>query len=310
MKLSIVTTLYKSSPYVNEFYERISVEARKITDDYEIIFVDDGSPDDSLHKAVALHKNDNKVIVIELSRNFGHHKAIMTGLTHTGGDFVFLIDSDLEEEPELLGRFWVEMQSHNDLDVVYGVQENRKGGWLEKHSGDIFYKFFNKISDIEVPRNVITSRLTTKAYNTALVSHKEREIFLAGLWVISGFHQKPLVIKKHSHSDTTYSIRHKVSILLNSLTSFSDFPLKIIFYIGSFITVISFLFIIYLILRKLVFGVALQGWSSLIISIWLLGGLILFGIGTIGIYISKIFIETKQRPYTIIRKIHQSDKNE
>lgn len=120
MKLSIVTTLYKSSPYVDEFYERISKEAQKITDNYEIIFVDDGSPDDSLQKCITLHQQDKKVTVIELSRNFGHHKAIMIGLSHTQGFFVFLIDVGLEEEPELLGRFWQELQNDEGLDLVYG----------------------------------------------------------------------------------------------------------------------------------------------------------------------------------------------
>ena len=128
MKLSIVTTLYKSSPYIDEFYVRISKEAQKITNDYEIIFVDDGSPDDSLLKVVALYERDSRVKVVELSRNFGHHKAIMTGLSCAKGDFVFLIDSDLEEAPELLGSFWNELQKEDDLDVVYGVQEKRKGG--------------------------------------------------------------------------------------------------------------------------------------------------------------------------------------
>ena len=143
MKLSIVTTLYKSSPYIDEFYARISKEAQKITDDYEIIFVDDGSPDDSLQKAVALYEKDSKVKVIELSRNFGHHKAIMTGLSHAKGEFVFLIDSDLEEEPELLGKFWEELHKEKELDVVFGVQESRKGGWFEKFTGGLFWKLIN-----------------------------------------------------------------------------------------------------------------------------------------------------------------------
>ena len=310
MKLSIVTTLYKSSPYINEFYERITKEAKKITDDYEIIFVDDGSPDDSLKKCIELHQKDKKVKVIELSRNFGHHKAIMTGLSHAKGDFVFLIDVDLEEEPELLGRFWDELQHSEELDVVYGVQESRKGGWFEKWSGVLFYKAFNKISHVNVPQNLITCRLTTKDYNTALVSHKEREVFLAGLWIISGFKQKALLVKKHSHSETTYNLKHKFSVLLNSLTSFSNFPLRVIFYIGVSISSISFIYILFILLRKLIFDISLQGWTSLIVSIWFLGGLILFSIGTIGIYISKIFTETKQRPYTIIRKKYESNLNE
>ena len=114
MRLSIVTTLFQSSDYIEEFYKRISSEAKKITNNYEIIFVDDGSPDDSLQKAVSIHEKDAKVIVLELSRNFGHHKAIMTGLANANGDFVFLIDSDLEEDPEFLGKFWSEIQNNNE----------------------------------------------------------------------------------------------------------------------------------------------------------------------------------------------------
>ena len=309
MKLSIVTTLYKSSQYVDEFYERITQEAKKITDSYEIIFVDDGSPDDSLEKCISLYKQDAKVKVIELSRNFGHHKAIMTGLSHAQSDFIFLIDSDLEEEPELLSGFWNELQSDENLDVVYGVQESRKGNWFEQWSGNIFYKAFNKISHVDVPRNLITCRLTTKDYNKALVSHQEREIFLAGLWIISGFNQKALVVNKHSHSETTYSIKHKFSVLFNSLTSFSNFPLKVIFYMGLSISLLSFIYILFILVNKIVYDVTLEGWASLIVSVWFLGGLILFSIGTIGIYISKIFTETKQRPYTIIRKKYESISN-
>ncbi len=310
MKLSIVTTLYKSSLYICEFYSRISKEAQKITQDYEIIFVDDGSPDDSLQKTIALQKKDSKVKVIELSRNFGHHKAMMTGLSHAKGEFIFLLDSDLEEEPELLGKFWKELNKNKDTDVVYGVQESRKGNWFERVSGNMFYKIFNKISHVDVPRNLITCRLTTKSYNEALVSHKEREIFLAGLWVISGFNQKALIVKKHSHSETTYSFKHKLSLIFNSLTSFSNFPLKLIFYMGISISTISFGYILLIILKKILFDISLEGWTSLIVSVWFLGGLILFSIGTIGIYISKIFIETKQRPYTIIRKKYEKDSNE
>jgi putative glycosyltransferase len=155
MKLSIVTTLYKSSPYVDEFYERISKEAQKITDNYEIIFVDDGSPDDSLQKCITLHQQDQKVTVVELSRNFGHHKAIMTGLSHAQGDFVFLIDVDLEEEPELLGKFWQELQNGADLDLIFGVQERRKGGWFERVSGYLYFKLLNHLSNVKIPENFL-----------------------------------------------------------------------------------------------------------------------------------------------------------
>ena len=125
MKLSIVTTLYYSAPYVLEFYFRVKEVAQKFTEDYEIIFVNDGSPDDALEKAVSLHQQDEKVHVLDLSRNFGHHKAIMTGLAHARGEKVFLIDCDLEEAPELFEEFEQKMIQTNS-DVVYGIQDVRK----------------------------------------------------------------------------------------------------------------------------------------------------------------------------------------
>src|SRR5687767_12600048 len=126
MKLSIVTTLYKSGAYVEEFHRRASEAAQHITDDYEIVMVDDGSPDNSLDIACAIARTDSRVRVVELSRNFGHHKAMMTGLDHSRGELCFLIDSDLEEDPALLGKFFEILQAR-DCDVVYGFQETRKG---------------------------------------------------------------------------------------------------------------------------------------------------------------------------------------
>lgn len=143
MKLSIVTTLYYSAPYIEEFYKRIKTSIAKLNiTDYEIIFVDDGSPDNSLEVAKSIIAIDQNVSVIDLSRNFGHHKAIMTGLTHAKGDYIFLIDVDLEEEPELLELFWKE-NDNDDVDVVYGIQRKRKGKIFEKISGFQFFIIFN-----------------------------------------------------------------------------------------------------------------------------------------------------------------------
>lgn len=310
MKLSIVTTLYKSSPYIDEFYARISKEAQKITDDFEIIFVDDGSPDDSLQKAVELYEKDSKVKVIELSRNFGHHKAIMTGLSHAKGDFVFLIDSDLEEEPELLGKFWEELLKEKELDVVFGVQESRKGGWFEKFTGGLFWKLINQMSTVKIPYNVITARLMKQNCNSSITMYKESEVFIAGIWSDVGFKQKAIKVNKKSHSSSTYTLRKKVSIVVTSITSFSNKPLIYIFYIGFIITSISSLFILKLLINKIFYDLAFEGWTSLIVSIWFFGGLTILLLGIIGIYLSKIFLEVKARPTTIIKKIYNKINNE
>ena len=308
MYLSIVTTLYYSAPYINEFYQRISIESQKLTDDYEIIFVNDGSPDDSLDIAVKLHQEDERVRVIDLSRNFGHHKAIMTGLSYARGKLIFLLDSDLEEEPELLSLFHEHYQL-SDVDLVYGVQKVRKGNLFEKVTGNIFYKFFNLISSYPVPANLITARLMSQRYVKALVEHRDQEMFMAGLYAITGFKQVPFVVKKHSKGESTYNFFRKLSIATNSITSFSNKPLIFIFYLGSVISLISAIAVIVLIIRRVFFNVLLSGWPSLIVSIWFLGGLTIFSLGIIGIYIAKIFSETKQRPYTIIRNIYESSKN-
>ena len=307
MKLSIVTTLYKSSEYVEEFYKRITKEAHKITNDYEIIFVDDGSPDDSLQKSVALYEKDLKVKVIELSRNFGHHKAIMTGLSHAKGEFVFLIDSDLEEEPELLEHFWKELHKDKNTDVVYGVQESRKGDWFEKLSGVFFWKLINFLSPVKIPINMITARLMTSKYTQSLISYKESEIFIGGIWAHMGYKQKAINVNKGSQSETTYSLKRKLALLVNSITSFSSKPLIYIFYIGLITTFISTVFILKLVVDKLLFGLTFEGWTSLIVSVWFFGGLIILLLGVIGIYLSKIFIEVKQRPYTIVRNFFEKD---
>jgi putative glycosyltransferase len=304
VRLSIVTTLYRSAPHLEEFHARASAAADRLTSDYEIVYVNDGSPDASLELARRLLIDDHRIRIVDLSRNFGHHKAMMTGLAHARGELVFLLDSDLEEDPELLERFFETMRA-TDADVVYGVQLARRGGWLERGSGWLFFKVFNFLSDPPIPENVITVRLMTSRYVSALVAHRERQTMIAGLWALTGFKQVPLTITKHARSPTTYGISHKLAILVNSITSFSDRPLVFIFYLGVAIVIMASLAAAYLIVRRLFFGVLLAGWPSLIVSIWLLGGLTLFSLGILGIYISKIFIETKQRPYTIVRKVYE-----
>jgi putative glycosyltransferase len=302
MKLSIVTTLYKSSPYIEEFYRRIVEQSLKISSDIEIIMVDDGSPDNSLDVALGIQKKDPRVCIIELSRNFGHHKAIMTGLEHANGDLVFLIDSDLEEPPELLEKFYKKLIAEN-IDVVFGFQEIRKGGWFEKFTGKIAWHLIDLLLPIKVQPNLTTVRLMTGKYTRALVQHKEQRTAIGGLWALTGFRQQGQAIEKGSRGVTSYSFLARLSTMLNSITSFSEVPLFGVFFTGLFIFTVSLLLTVGLVIRRFTGG-TLEGWVSVMVSVWLLGGLGIFSIGIVGLYISRIFIETKNRPYTIIRNIH------
>lgn len=306
MNLSIVTTMYHSAAYLDQFYTRISSSAQKITADYEIIFVNDGSPDDSLDKAIALYRRDKRVKVIDLSRNFGQHKAIMTGLAHARGELVFLIDCDLEEEPELLEKFHLVMRD-SGADMVYGTQEKRKGGLVERITGGLFYWLFNLLSQYPVPKNVTTARLMTQRYVASLVEHRDKEVFLLGLWTITGFKQVPITVQKHSKGTSAYDLARKLSIVVNSITAFSNRPLVYIFYIGLLIFMLSLIAALYLVVKWGFFGGFEAGWASLMVSIWLLGGLTVLCIGIVGIYLSKVFTEVKDRPYTVIRHIYEHD---
>jgi len=306
MRLSIVTTMYYSAPYLEEFHRRISAAALQITDDYEIIFVNDGSPDNALELVMKLYEQDPKVKVIDLSRNFGHHKAIMAGLAHTKGEFVFLIDVDLEEDPEWLPDFFQHLQQEH-CDVVYGVQSFRKGGWFERCSGRIAYALFNLLCDIKTPKNLTTARIMTRRYIDALLLHQERLLVFSGLCEITGFRQCPQNIFKAATSPTTYTFSKKISSFINMVTSFSSAPLKFIFYIGLLISFFSGLLGCKLIIQKLFFSKILDGWSSIMVSIWFLGGITVLFLGLIGVYLSKIFIEIKQRPNVIIRETFERE---
>jgi putative glycosyltransferase len=304
MKISVVTTLYYSAPYMEEFYRRILPCISKISDDYEIIFVNDGSPDNALNIALHLKENDKNIRIIDLSRNFGHHRAIMTGLEFSRGDYIFLLDVDLEEEPELLNVFWEFMQEQKETDVVYGVQTKRKGGLFEKISGALFFDLFNFFSDIQIKKNLILARLMNRQYVDELIKFRERELVFVGIAELTGFRQRALEIKKHSKGKSTYNFGRKLNLAINFIASFSSKPLVYIFYLGIIITFLSFLMISYVIIRKVFFGI-LEGWTTLIASIWFIGGITIFSVGVLGIYLSKIFIEVKQRPSVIIRNIYE-----
>lgn len=304
IRLSIVGTLYQSEACIEEFHRRADAAARQVAgDDYEIVLINDGSPDSSLETAVHLCRINTRLVVVDLSRNFGHHKAMMTGLAHARGELVFLIDTDLEEEPEWLLAFIDQLQNER-CDVVYGVQQQRKGDFFERVSGKLFYRYFRALTGIDLPENVVTARLMTRRYVDALLLHEERELDIGGLQVITGFDQRPHIVKKHALSATTYTLAHKLALLINSVTSFSSKPLVYIFYTGLAISLVAGAYIVVLAVQRIFLAEPVSGWTSLMASIWLLGGWIILFIGIIGIYLSKVFLEIKHRPYTIVRQIY------
>jgi putative glycosyltransferase len=231
---------------------------------------------------------------------------MMTGLEHSCGERIFLLDSDLEEEPEWLSDFSAVMEAES-CDTVYGIQARRKGGWFEKITGGIFFRVFRILTGIAQPNNIVTARLMSRRYVDALLLHRERELNIGGLWITTGFKQCQHIVHKHSTSPTSYSLMHKLRHLVNAVTSFSSLPLVFTFYAGMFISLSAVTYIGYLVFRYFFVSSPPDGYTSTIASIWLFSGLIIFFIGMQGIYISKMFSEVKQRPYTIVRQIYRKD---
>ncbi len=304
MQLSVVTTLYCSAPHIEEFYRRATESAKKITENFEIIFVNDGSPDPSLEVAKKIFERDQRVKIIDLSRNFGHHKAVLCGLAHAQGEKVFFIDSDLEEAPECITDFHEQLVSDN-CDVVYGIQTSRNGHWFDRWAGKLAYRVFNVLCNLKTVPNHTSAILMTRRYIHALGLFVEREPFFMGITVLTGFKQGARTVIKTSKGTTTYTLAKRVSMVANMITSFSSMPLHVIFYTGLLVVFCSVFYALYLFIYRVFFAKTLDGWTSIMISVWFLGGLMILFIGVVGIYLARVFVEVKQRPNTIIRDIYE-----
>lgn len=305
MKLSVVTTLYYSQPYLEEFYKRLKETVDKVTTEYEFVFINDGSPDNSSEQVLMFQRNDPNLVLVELSRNFGHHQAIYTGLQYATGDYIFLIDCDLEEAPELLLPFWNELRSDDTLDVVYGVQYKRKGNFFERTMGDIFYRLINLMTKINYPADTLTARLMRRNYVEAILSFKERTFDIWALFVLAGFNQRGVPAVKTSKATSTYSFKRKLSISIDIITSFSQRPLYLIFFLGLIWLTLSMVNVSIILIKKWFLDIPVEGWSSIMASLWLIGGITTFMIGTVAIYLSKLFLEAKQRPISIVKAVYK-----
>lgn len=295
--------MYYSRNYLQEFYTRTISVVKALPVTYEFIFVDDGSPDDSLLVALQLQNADANIKVIELSRNYGHQRAIMTGLQQATGDFIFLIDCDLEEPPELLREFWKKINEEKGVDVVYGVQINRKGNWFEKISGRLFYKIVSMLSSVEYPADTLTARVMNRVYVDSILRFQEKELDLWSVFALVGFNQRAMPATKLYKGASSYTLRKKIKRAVEVITSFSHRPLYLTFILGIISFVVAAANITYIIYKKMVLKTDVEGWTSIIASIWLVGGMILLVLGIFGIYLSKMFLEIKNRPMTIIKNV-------
>lgn len=306
MKISIVTTIYNSADTVQALHARLSAAAENISDDYEIIFVNDGSKDDSLERLVALQAQDKHVVVIDLIRNFGQHPAIMTGLAHSRGDFVFVIDGDLEESPEWLAQYWAVMQEKK-VDIVFGDQKRRRERWLGAHVVKAYYWFMARMLRMSDMEDLVTARLMSRVYVDALLQYKDKSLVLSGLCHQAGFQCAHVDVDKTYKGSSSYTPFKKAVFAVEFITCATSLPLIWVCFGGLGVAVILYPVLLFLLLITYVFGGI--GGAGFFVSAGLLTLMAgLFGaMAILSAYLLKIKKEMVEHPLTSIRKVYRAE---
>ncbi len=300
-ELSIVCPAYNEEKNIENFLKSLNPVLEKIGLTYEIIFVNDGSKDNTLEVLKQKKKKYPSIRILNLSRNFGKEAALTAGLEHARGDAVIAIDADLQHPVETIEKFvkkWKE-----GYDVVVGKRLSRTGEHpLKKASAKLFYNIHNKISDIEIPSDVGDFRLMDRKVIEALKTLPENQRFMKGIFAWLGY--KTAVVEyyqdKRAAGESSFNGWKLWNLALDGITSFSTAPLRIWLYIGFVISLLSFLLAIVLILEVMIKGITVPGYVSTITMILFLGGIQLIGIGILGEYIGRIYKESKRRPTYII----------
>lgn len=309
-KMSIVVPCYNEQPSIRLFYKTVQKTFKKMKEmgwqlDYEYLFVNDGSADKTLEIIKALQKTDPKhVHYISFARNFGKESAMAAGLRNVSGDYIAVMDVDLQDPPALLPKM-LKLIVNDHYDCVGSVQTSRKEHWLRSFLSSSFYKLINKISSVQIKQNARDYRLMTRQYLNTFLSLPEYNRFTKGLFSWIGFRVKYLKYpgQPRAAGESHWSMHQLFEYSLEAIIDFSDAPLKIATFVGGISCCISILGLLFVVLRALFFGDDVAGWPSMVSILLLIGGIQLFCLGIVGKYIGKIYLEVKHRPlYTIKEK--------
>lgn len=301
--LSVVAPCYQEAAGLEEFYRRVTAACRQLVQRHEIILIDDGSRDRTWEIIRALAARDPAVRGVRLSRNYGHQFALTAGLQAARGARVLMIDADLQDPPELLEPMLAQMDA--GVDVVYGRRLAREGETrFKRWTAWWFYRVIRWLSDTDIPPDTGDFRLVNRRVLDALNSMSEHHRFVRGMVSWLGFEQVAVTYRRDArHAGATgYSFRKMARFALDALTSFSTRPLRLASYLGFGLALFSGLVLIYSVVQWLL-GHTVQGWTSLMVVVLVIGGLQLFVLGIIGEYLGRLFIEAKGRPLYLIREV-------
>ena len=303
MTVSIIIPCHNESGNLATLYARVCAVMDEAGEPWEMICVNDGSGDDTLLQLIALHHQDRRVRVIDLSRNFGKEAALTAGLDAAQGEAAIPLDADLQDPPELIPELLARWRE--GFDVVNAVRLSREGeSWLKRASAHVFYRIINRMSDVEIPPDTGDFRLLSRPVLDALQTLPERRRFMKGLFAWVGFrstnvyyHRAP----RHA-GKTTWNYWRLWNLAVEGITSFSQVPLQLAAYLGFVVSLLAFLYAVWLVISTLVYGNLVKGYPSIMVTLLFLGGVQLMALEVIGEYLGRIYEESKQRPVYLVRQ--------
>lgn len=307
--ITVIVPAYNEEEVVEACFSRIVNVFEDINYELELVFVNDGSSDNTFKILNDLAKKDDRVIAIDLSRNFGKEIAMSAGIDYATGDAAVIIDADLQDPPELIHDFiqyWEE-----GYDNVYGKRTKREGEtWAKKLTASFFYKILGYLSDIYIPENTGDFRLISRQAIDSLKTLRERHRFMKGLYSWIGYNTKAVEYQRAPRfaGNTKWNYWRLWNFALEGITSFTIAPLKMATYIGGTISILSFIYAIYIIIKTFIYGIDVPGYASQMVAILLLGGMNLAALGIIGEYLGRMFNETKNRPLYLVKHVVRSSQ--
>jgi len=303
IEYSIIAPNYNESASVEEFYRRVSQTMEKLDKPWELVWVDDGSTDGSTEIIRELARQDPHVRPVIFARNFGHQIAVTAGIDYSRGQAVVIMDSDLQDPPEVLPDLFAKWQE--GYEVIYAIRTEREGeSWFKLFTASLFYRLIYRITDVDIPLDTGDFRLLDRKVVNVLKQMRERHRFLRGMSVWVGFRQSGVHYKRAARfaGETKYPLKKMVKFASDAITSFSYFPLQLATYVGFFSAGISILAIPVVIMMRLAGSQAFFGQATTLIAVLFLGGVQLISLGILGEYIGRLYDESKGRPLYIVRE--------
>ena len=312
MKLSLVVPCFNEAENVAAFQQAVLSAFSSCGYDYEIVFVDDGSSDATLHNLKKLRAaHDCPMQIISFSRNFGKEAALYAGMEHASGEYISLIDADLQQRPEIVREMVEILDKKPECDVVAAYQDRRGEGKILSFFKKCFYTTINRLSDTKLRHDASDFRTFRRSVAQSLLSLKEQHRFSKGIFAWVGYETEfiPYTACKRTAGKTKWSFRKLTNYAIEGIIGFSTKPLRMATYFGTLTAIAALIYLIIVVLQKLIVGINIPGYATIIVLILLLGGIQLLCLGIIGEYVGKIFEQSKDRPIYIAKEILNDEDN-